>query len=94
MRKYVNETRGKGAVPIVCSPVPRNNWKEGKVTRIADSYGGWAKQVADQNGAAFIDLNELIAAEYEKMDTSKVNAFFLPIIHIQIVRVQNLMQNR
>jgi len=76
MRKYVGETKAKGAVAIVCSPVPRNNWKEGKVTRIADSYGGWAKQVADQNGAAFIDLNEMIATEYEKMDTAKVNSFF------------------
>ena len=76
MRKFVNETKAKGAVAIVCSPVPRNNWKDGKVTRIVDSYGGWAKQVADQNGAAFIDLNELIAVEYEKMDTVKVNSFF------------------
>jgi len=76
MRKYVKEAKAKGAVAIVCSPVPRNNWKEGRVTRIADSYGGWARQVADQNGAAFIDLNEMIATEYEKMDTSQVNRFF------------------
>jgi rhamnogalacturonan acetylesterase len=76
MRKYVEETKRKGAVAIICSPVPRNNWKDGKVTRVADTYGGWAKQVADQMGASFIDLNEMIATEYEKMDTVKVNSFF------------------
>lgn len=76
MRKFVNETKARGAVAIVCSPVPRNNWKDGRVTRIADSYGGWAKQVADKYGAAFIDLNEMIALEYEKMDTIKVYSFF------------------
>jgi hypothetical protein len=32
--------------------------------------------VADQNGASFIDLNEMIATEYEKMDTAKVSSFF------------------
>ena len=30
MRKYVNEAKAKGAIPIICSPVPRNNFKDGK----------------------------------------------------------------
>ena len=76
MRKYVNEAKAKGAIPIVCSPIPRNDWKDGKVVRSNQSYGLWAKQVADQAGAYFIDLNELIAGEYEKMDTVKVSSFF------------------
>ena len=76
MRKYVNETKTKGATAIVCSPIPRNDWKDGKVVRGNQSYGLWAKQVAEQNGAYFIDLNEMIAAQYEKMDTAKVSSFF------------------
>lgn len=76
MRKYVNETKAKDAVPIVCSPIPRNEWKDSKVVRSPESYSGWARQVADQNGAFFIDLNNMIAAEYEKMDTAKVQSFF------------------
>lgn len=76
MRKYVNETRYKEATAIVCSPIPRNEWKNGKVVRSNESYAGWAKQVADQTGAYFIDLNDLIATEYEKMDTIKVHSFF------------------
>jgi lysophospholipase L1-like esterase len=38
MRKYVRETKEKGAVPIVCSLIPRNNWKDGKVGRSTDNY--------------------------------------------------------
>ncbi len=76
MRKYVNETKAKEATAIVCSPIPRNEWKDGKVVRSPDSYAGWAKQVADQTGAYFIDLNDMIAAQYEKMDTAKVHSFF------------------
>jgi rhamnogalacturonan acetylesterase len=74
MRKYVNEAKAKGAVPIVCSPVPRDNWKDGKISRT--EYTGWAKQIAEENGAYFIDLNDRIAVAYEQMDTAKVNGFF------------------
>lgn len=76
MRKYVKETKAKGATPIICSLVPRNNWKEGKVSRSADSYALWAKQIAEQEGAFFIDLNELVAAEYEQMGMENVKTFF------------------
>ena len=76
MRKYVRETKAKGAIPIVCSLVPRENWKDGKVIRSLDSYGLWAKQIAEQEGAYFIDLNELIAAKYEEMGEQEVHKFF------------------
>jgi hypothetical protein len=63
MRRFVKDTKAKGAIPIVCSLIPRDNWKDGKVVRSADSYALWAKQIAEQEGAYFIDLNELIAAK-------------------------------
>lgn len=80
MRKYVKETKAKDAIPIVCSLVPRDNWKDGKVVRSSDSYALWAKQTAEQEGAYFIDLNELIAAKYEEMGEEKVHKFF-PVDH-------------
>ncbi len=74
MRKFVNEAKAKGAIPIICSPIPRDNRKDGKYNR--SEYGLWAKQVADETSAYFIDLQDLIALEYEKMDTTTVNSFF------------------
>ncbi len=65
MRKYLTDTKAKGAIPIVLSPVPRNIWIDKKVERIAATYGGWAAAVAKSQGAFFIDLNEIIAARYE-----------------------------
>ena len=76
MRRFVKDTKEKGAIPIVCSLIPRDNWKDGKVIRSADSYALWAKQIAEQEGAYFIDLNELIAVKYEKMGEEKVHKFF------------------
>lgn len=76
MRKYVNEAKAKGAIAIICSPVPRNNFKEGKVSRGNEDYGKWARETATATGAFFIDLNNAIADEYEKLGPEKVNAFF------------------
>lgn len=76
MRKYINDAKLKGAIPIVCSPVPRNDWKDGKVIRASENYGQWAQEVAQQEGAYFIDLNNLIAAKYETLGANKVKQFF------------------
>lgn len=76
MRKYVRESKAKGAIPIVCSLVPRNNWKDDKVSRSGDSWGLWAKQVAEQEGAYFIDLNNIVSDKYETMGQAAVKLFF------------------
>jgi rhamnogalacturonan acetylesterase len=76
MRKYVTDTIAKGATPIICSPIPRKIWKDGKVVRNAQDYGGWARQVASQQHVAFIDLNEIIARRYDALGETKVEALF------------------
>ncbi|HEX6846938.1 MAG TPA: rhamnogalacturonan acetylesterase [Chitinophagaceae bacterium] len=80
MRRYVRESKSKGAIPVVCSLIPRENWKDGKIVRAADSYALWAKQIAGQEGAYFIDLNELIAKKYEELGEQEVHKFF-PVDH-------------
>ena len=76
LRQFVREARSAGATPIVCSLVPRKIWNGGRIVRAAESYGGWARQVAAEEGVAFIDLNELIAARYETEGAANVEAFF------------------
>jgi lysophospholipase L1-like esterase len=76
MRKYIQEAKVKGAVPVVLSMIPRNIWKDGKVERASEMYGKWAKEVAESSGAFFIDLNELVAKKYEGMGAENVKSFF------------------
>lgn len=77
MRKFVNDAKGKGATVVVVSPIPRNSWKDGKVNRNnVNSYGAWAKEVAQQTGAYFIDLNKLIADIYDKEGEDKVKTTY------------------
>lgn len=76
MRKYIRDAKAKGAFAIVCSPVPRNVWRDDKVVRSKESYAGWAEQIAKEEGAYFIDLNNLIATKYEQMGQEVVKPFF------------------
>jgi lysophospholipase L1-like esterase len=76
IRKYVTDTLAKGAIPIVCSPIPRKIWKDGKVVRNAEDYGGWAQQVAAQEHVNFVDLDEIIARRYDALGETKVEPLF------------------
>ena len=76
LRRFINDTRAKGATPIVCSMVPRKIWVEGKIDRNSEDFGAWAREVAEAEGVAFIDLNDMIARRYEAMGEGKVNALF------------------
>ena len=75
LRRYIADAKAKGATVIVCSPVPRNIWKDGRVGRSSD-YGGWAKVSAEAGGALFIDLNALIADRYDAMGEAAVKEKF------------------
>ena len=76
MKKYVSDALAKGAIPILLSPIPRKIWKDGKVERNADNYGGWAHQVAAFEKVAFVDLNEIIARRYDLLGEAKVESLF------------------
>jgi Lysophospholipase L1 and related esterases len=76
LRQFISETRAKGATPILCSLVPRKIWKDGKIVRNNDSYAGWAEQVAQAEGVAFINLNEQVAQRYEELGRDAVESLF------------------
>ena len=76
LRKFIREAKEKGATPIVCSMIPRNQWTEGKVRLANNDFGKWAKEVAESEGISFIDLNTLTAAKYNVMGESEVAKLF------------------
>jgi len=76
IRKYIDDTKAKGATPIVCSLIPRNTWSDGRVARATASYGGWAQEAAKQGEAQFIDLNGIIADHYDRLGQEAVKPFF------------------
>jgi len=76
IRKYIADAKAKGATPVVCSLIPRNDWVDGKVVRNTSGYATWAEDAAKQGGAYFIDLNRIIADHYDKLGQEVVKPFF------------------
>jgi len=76
LRRYLTDTRAKGATPILLSLTVRNIWKDGKVERGSGRFGQWARVVALDQGVQFLDLTTLIANEYEKLGPEKVQHLF------------------
>jgi lysophospholipase L1-like esterase len=74
LRKYISDTKAKGATPIVLSPIPRNIWNDGKVARASNDYAKWAAEAAKDGGAFFVDLNEIVGRRYDAEGSEKVLA--------------------
>ncbi len=76
LKRFIADTRAKGATPIVCSLIPRKIWKDGRIVRNSDTYAGWAAEVAKSTGTFFLDLNGAIAARYDELGPEKVEPLF------------------
>lgn len=76
LRKFICLIKEKKATPIICSPVPRNNWTNGMVNRADKNYGLWAKLAADQENVLFLNLNDLVADQYDKMGEHFVDSVY------------------
>ena len=60
LRLYVNQSREKGAIPILVTPVARNYpWKEGRLGNTHGDYPAAMREVAAATGARLIDLTAL-----------------------------------
>lgn len=77
LRKYGADARAKGAAVIFCSMVPHKDWAEGKIIRKeSETFVKWTANAAKASGAAFINLNEMVALEFERFGETKVETLF------------------
>lgn len=76
LRHFVVDAQSKGATPIIVSMIPRNIWKHEHVLRASDGLGKLARQVALDCHVPFLDLNQLIADDYDKIGPDLVSKFF------------------
>lgn len=85
MRRYVRDVKARGAYPILFSLTPRNAWTDKdstKVARVNETFGLWARQIADEEGIPFVDLNEITARKFERFGKEKVKTmFYIDRIH-------------
>lgn len=77
LRRFIREAKDLGVTPILCSPVPRQKWADGKVVRsTTDGYAAWAREVAREEGVGFVELNDGVASRYEALGAEKVKLLY------------------
>ncbi|MBN3518796.1 lysophospholipase [Algoriphagus lutimaris] len=76
LRQMIFAAKTKEVTPLVCSLIPRNNWKNGKVIRADKGYGLWAKQIAQDTFTTFIDLNTKMANQYDGLGEDYVRVHY------------------
>lgn len=59
LRLFIEQTRAKGAKPIILTPVARNfPWKDGELQNIHGLYDQAVKDIAKEQNVMLIDLNQ------------------------------------
>lgn len=83
IRMMVRQTLLRGGIPVILSPTPQNSWEaEDSIRRFSGSFNAWCAEVAGEEGVSFIDLNELIAKEYDKIGKSVAQEeYFADSVH-------------
>jgi rhamnogalacturonan acetylesterase len=77
MRKYGADAKANGVKAIFCSMVPHKSWDGAKVKHGEhETFALWTANAAKATGGAYIDLNELVAREYEKIGPAAVEPLF------------------
>jgi rhamnogalacturonan acetylesterase len=74
LRQYVAETRARAGTPILCSLVPRKVWKDGHIVR--EDFRTWPRGVPQATHTPFLDLNDIVARQYETMSMETLNTLF------------------
>lgn len=77
LRLFVTQTRQKGGIPIILTPVPRNYpWEKGILKDVHKEYDSAPKDVAQEMGVLLIDLNTLARDFFTKKGKSYVSKHY------------------
>ena len=63
LRFFIDETREKGATPILCSRTPRYGFTNGK-HNMETNYRSWGKTIAQEKGVSYIDQEAVVSEHY------------------------------
>ncbi|MEO6611917.1 MAG: rhamnogalacturonan acetylesterase [Chitinophagaceae bacterium] len=80
LRKFIQETKQKGATPILFTPVSRRKFdKDGNAIQTHEIYSGLTREVAKEEKVLFIDLDEKSRALYQQFGTENSKLLFLQL---------------
>jgi lysophospholipase L1-like esterase len=82
LRIYTRQAKAKKATVILTSITPGNRWTDdGKVIRCDTTYSKWVKEVANEEGVYFVDLNDITANKLETIGKEKSAGLYVDGVH-------------
>ncbi len=75
LRRYIDDTRAKGATPILMTLTVRNVWKDGRIERDM-GYTAPLTQLAAEQHVALIDMGTVAADAFEALGEEKTALLF------------------
>jgi lysophospholipase L1-like esterase len=91
LTKYVTETRAVGAIPVLATPIPRNNWSGGSMSATFTNSTGTdllagIRNVGTANNVPVIDINAKVVAAFSAKGQSTVAGYYAdPTTHLSTV---------
>jgi rhamnogalacturonan acetylesterase len=79
IRKYIADTKAKGAIPILLTPTIRNIWIEGHIERDM-GFRDFDTQIAAAEHIQLVDMASVAASAFEKLGKQQT-ALLFPIDH-------------
>ena len=76
LKKMIQDAREKGAVPVLLSLTPRNEWPGGRIERRNSSYGRWYRQVVEATGVDFIDVHNITADALDALGQEAAREYY------------------
>lgn len=79
LRRYVRETREKGAVPVLLTPIVRRNFVDGVLTDTHGDYPDRMRRIAAEENVLLIDMEPLTREWVASLGDDASKAFFMQI---------------
>ncbi len=80
LRKFIKETKEKGATPILFTPVSRRKFdKDGNAVQTHEIYSGLTREVAKEENVLFFDLDEKSRALYQQFGAENSKLLFVQL---------------
>ena len=75
IRRYVDDTRRAGAIPVLLTPLTRRTFQNGQLVNDLEPWAEAVRRVAEETGALLIDLNAESSAAVQAMGEAEADRF-------------------
>ena len=77
LKKYVADSRSKGAIPILLTPVTRRSFKEGVLTNTHEEYAQLVRDVATSEEVLLMDMTKITMDYISQLGEEKSKMLFM-----------------